>query len=50
MKHILKCSKCDIYTMKNKCPVCNEETINPKPPKFSIEDKYSDYRIKEGLL
>ena len=44
--------------MKNKCPVCNEETINPKPPKFSIEDKYSDYRrkakaelwIKEGLL
>tara|TARA_Y100000310_G_scaffold298404_1_gene332332 strand:- start:647 stop:817 length:171 start_codon:yes stop_codon:yes gene_type:complete len=45
MKHILKCSKCEKYTLKEKC--CGLKTISPKPPKFSPEDKYGDYRREE---
>ena len=44
--------------MKEKCPVCNIKTINPKPAKFSVDDKMAKYRRqakeeqlkKEGLL
>ncbi len=43
-KHILFCSKCKIYTMKESCPECNSTTIEPKPPKYSPEDKYGEYR------
>ncbi len=58
MKHILKCSKCKQYTMQEKCPECNSKTINPKPAKYSPEDKMGKYRreakkaelIKRGLL
>ena len=58
MKHILKCPKCGQYTMQEKCPKCNEKTVNPKPAKYSIEDKYGEYRrkakkedlLKKGLL
>jgi len=57
-KSILKCASCGIYTMKGVCPACGKEAKNPKPPKFSIEDKYADYRRKakadifarEGLI
>lgn len=45
MKHILKCTSCGKYTLKDKCS-CNGKTLNPKPPKYSIEDKYSSYRRK----
>jgi len=41
---ILKCIKCNNYTLKNKCPKCSSDTITPKPAKFSIEDKYGKYR------
>ncbi len=44
MKHILKCAKCGKYTMQTKC--CNKETINPKPAKYSVDDKYGSYRRK----
>jgi len=44
MKKILKCSKCSKYTMKEICPDCKTKTINPKPAKYSIEDKYGKYR------
>ncbi len=44
MKHILKCAKCGRYTMQEKC--CGEKTINPKPAKYSVDDKYGDYRRK----
>jgi rRNA maturation protein Nop10 len=30
--------------MKNKCSNCNSLTTEPKPPKYSPEDKYGDYR------
>ncbi len=58
MKHILKCPECKAYTMKEKCPECGEKSINPKPSKYSPQDKYGEYRRKaksemrkkEGLL
>lgn len=58
MKHIMKCSSCQVYTLKEKCPKCKGVTIMPKPAKYSPEDKYASYRrkakkpdiIKEGLL
>jgi len=44
--------------MKETCPSCNKKTIQPRPPKYSPDDKYSKYRrqvkkeqlIKEDLL
>tara|TARA_B100001964_G_C14262626_1_gene616787 strand:+ start:17435 stop:17602 length:168 start_codon:yes stop_codon:yes gene_type:complete len=38
------CSKCKIYTLKEKCENCSTLTIKPSPPKFSIHDKYGKYR------
>jgi len=45
MKHIHKCERCGTYTMKEKCS-CGSKTFIAKPPKFSIEDRYGDYRRK----
>ena len=45
MKHILKCTSCNNYTLDEKCK-CGETAITPRPPKFSVEDKYADYRRK----
>jgi H/ACA ribonucleoprotein complex subunit 3 len=44
--------------MQEKCPACGGEAANPKPPKYSPEDQYGDYRrkakkdilLKKGLL
>ncbi len=47
MKHILKCPKCNSYTLKDKCPKCETKTVSSKPPKFSPEDKYGKYRREE---
>ncbi|MBW2965992.1 RNA-protein complex protein Nop10 [Candidatus Woesearchaeota archaeon] len=46
MKHILKCPACGRYTMKDKCPKCNEVAINPKPVKYRVDDRYGEYRRK----
>ncbi len=43
---ILICKECHVYTLKEKCPNCNKDTITSKPAKFSIEDKYLKYRLK----
>ena len=32
--------------MKDICPKCGSKALNPKPPKFSPEDKFADYRRK----
>jgi len=48
MKNILKCQSCGTYTMKEIC-VCGGKSSTPKPAKFSIEDKYGDYRRKAKL-
>ncbi len=39
-----KCLKCNIYTLKDECPICKEKTYMPIPPKFSPEDPYGRYR------
>ena len=51
-KHIKKCLVDQKYTMENECPSCGSETIIPRPPKFSVKDKYASYRrdIKKGEL
>lgn len=43
-EHIHKCNSCEKYTLEKKCPVCNQETILAKPPKFSPDDKYAELR------
>lgn len=58
MQHILKCTKCTQYTMQQQCPKCSSPTATPRPPKWSPEDKYGEYRRQakesgrkeEGLL
>lgn len=57
MKHILKCQKCEEYTLNESCK-CGSKAVIARPPKYSPEDKYGSYRrqvkkeawIKEGLL
>jgi H/ACA ribonucleoprotein complex subunit 3 len=44
MKKIMKCPKCLVYTLKESCSKCKVKTINPRPAKFSPEDKYGKYR------
>ncbi|MDP3990267.1 MAG: RNA-protein complex protein Nop10 [archaeon] len=47
MKHINKCTQCLTYTLKDICQKCGAKTIQPKPPKYSPEDKYGQYRREE---
>ncbi|MCB9359402.1 ribosome biogenesis protein [Candidatus Woesearchaeota archaeon] len=44
MPSLLYCTKCKTYTMEKECKVCKSKTIEPKPPKYSPEDKFGDYR------
>ena len=41
---ILKCNKCDTYTIEPICKTCKVKTITTKPAKYSPEDKYGHYR------
>lgn len=47
--HLFKCGQCNNYTMKEAC--CGSATLIPRPPKYSPEDKYGEYRrkAKEGM-
>ncbi len=53
-REILKCPKCNTYTMKESCPKCNEKTLSPKPARFSLEDKWGKWRRQakkeQGLI
>ena len=40
------CPNCCIYTLKNICPKCGQQTINPHPPRYSPQDKWGKYRRK----
>ncbi|KAF6242239.1 ribosome biogenesis protein [Nitrosopumilus sp. b1] len=42
-----KCQKCNIYTLKMKCPKCETDTYSVHPAKFSPDDKYMRYRLAE---
>ncbi len=42
-----KCVKCGKYTLETKqCHYCGGELRVPHPAKFSIDDKYAEYRVK----
>ena len=41
---ILKCSNCNIYTLKKQCSSCNSLTKTSKPAKWSPLDKYGELR------
>lgn len=43
---IKKCPACSNYTLRDICPKCRVKTIDPRPPKFSPQDKYGAYRRK----
>ena len=42
-----KCINCYQYTLKEKCPKCDNDTISAHPAKFSPDDKYIRYRLAE---
>jgi H/ACA ribonucleoprotein complex subunit 3 len=44
---ILKCTKCDIYTLEKKCPKCGFETKISGPIKYSTNDRFQKFRIEE---
>ncbi|MHA2027664.1 MAG: RNA-protein complex protein Nop10 [Candidatus Thorarchaeota archaeon] len=47
MTHLYKCKKCEEYTLNQKeCPKCGSSVSSPKPPKFSPQDKFGEYRRK----
>jgi H/ACA ribonucleoprotein complex subunit 3 len=41
--HIKKCISCGKYTLEDKC-FCGNKADIPRPPKFSLNDKYDEYR------
>ena len=43
-KHLHKCLMDQHYTLENKCPDCGSECVLPRPPKFSLDDKYAPLR------
>jgi H/ACA ribonucleoprotein complex subunit 3 len=48
MRFLLRrCPKDYHYTLKEKCPLCKEETVSAHPAKFSPDDKYMKYRLAE---
>ncbi|HLD79914.1 MAG TPA: nucleolar RNA-binding Nop10p family protein [Candidatus Nanoarchaeia archaeon] len=46
-EHIHKCLTDLHYTIAKLCPLCNTTTILPRPPKFSLQDKYAALRREE---
>ncbi len=43
-EHIRKCVEDQHYTLEKNCPGCGKETMLPRPPKFSLQDKYATLR------
>ncbi len=41
--HILRCKECGSYGLNEECG-CGATRVPPKPPKYSPEDKYAQYR------
>ena len=48
-KYLLKCVECKKYGLPNpdlKCRYCGGRLASPKPPKFSLLDKWGKYRLQ----
>ncbi len=43
-EHIRYCSPCKKYTLQETCPRCTAPTNLPRPPKFSLDEKYADLK------
>lgn len=44
------CTTCEAFTMETKaCPHCGGKVEQTKPPKYSPEDHYGEYRRKLKL-
>lgn len=50
--NIMKCIRCEAYTLMDKCEKCGATTISPHPMKFSIEkeQRYGKYRRQKLKL
>ncbi|TFF86647.1 RNA-protein complex protein Nop10 [Candidatus Thorarchaeota archaeon] len=45
LPHLFKCSKCEEYTLEQKrCSRCGGTVTDPRPPKYSPQDRYGKYR------
>ena len=44
-KHIYKCISCNNYTLEESCK-CGGKAVFPRPPMFSLDDKYAGLRRK----
>lgn len=44
-EHIYKCGFCAKYTLNTVCS-CGQKTEFPRPPKFSLQDRYAGMRRK----
>ena len=42
-----KCENCQLYSLKEFCKICNNETKSAHPAKFSPDDKYIRYRVSD---
>ena len=42
---ILKCPACGTYALTEHCP-CGAARLPPRPPKYSPDDRYAEYRRK----
>ncbi|MEK6924145.1 MAG: nucleolar RNA-binding Nop10p family protein [Candidatus Micrarchaeota archaeon] len=43
---ILLCKACGGYTLRAACSACGCATVTPHPAKYSVPDKYAEYRRK----
>jgi H/ACA ribonucleoprotein complex subunit 3 len=43
VNRILRCPACGSYALTEQCP-CGDTRIPPRPPKYSPDDKYAEYR------
>ena len=49
MKFLLRrCNNCYTYSLKERCPKCRSETNSAHSPRYSPDDKYLRYRLKEN--
>lgn len=50
MRRILKCPGCGLYTLNKECK-CGGVALTVRPPKYSVDDRYAEYRrrAKEEL-
>ncbi len=47
---MLKCPDCKTYTLKEKCPVCGQQTATVHPARYSPDDRYARYRSPQAYL